>query len=61
MLNIRQCYSNIIATGIRQAIYNDGGTVEITGDAYLSAVSTERATVQNNTNTSKLYITGGKS
>ena len=51
---------NIIATGIRQAIYNDGGTVEITGDAYLSAVSTERATVQNNTNTSKLYITGGK-
>lgn len=50
---------NIIATGTRQAIYNDGGTVEITGNAYLSAVSTERATVQNNTSSSKLYITGG--
>ena len=51
---------NIIATGTRQAIYNDGGTVEITGNAYLSAVSTERATVQNYTSGSKLYITGGK-
>ena len=50
---------SVIATGTRQAIYNNGGTVEITGDAYLSAVSTERATVQNNSSVSKLYITGG--
>ena len=50
---------SVIATGTRQAIYNNGGTVEITGDAYLSAVSTERATVQNNSSTSNLYITGG--
>ncbi len=50
---------NIIATGTRQAIYNDGGTVEITGNAYLSATSSQRATVQNNTSSSKLYITGG--
>ena len=50
---------SVIATGTRQAIYNNGGTVEITGDAYLSAVSTERATVQNNSSNSNLYITGG--
>lgn len=50
---------NIIATGTKQAIYNNGGTVEITGNAYLSAKSTSRATVQNNSASSKLYITGG--
>lgn len=38
---------NIIATGTRQAIYNNGGTVEIKGDAYLSSDATERATIQN--------------
>ena len=50
---------SVIATGTRQAVYNNGGTVEITDDAYLSAVSTERATVQNNSSTSNLYITCG--
>lgn len=48
----------IIATGTRQAIYNNGGTVEISGTAYLSATSTERAAVHNLGN-GKLYITGG--
>ena len=53
----------IIATGTRQAIYNDGGTLEITGDAYLSATASDRATVQNNKPTSAnagtITISGG--
>lgn len=52
---------SIIATGTRQTIYNNGGIVEISGDAYLSstAVTTdkERGTVQNYAGT--LTITGG--
>ena len=48
----------IEATGTRQAIYNNGGQVEITGTAYLSATSTERAAVQNLANGS-MTITGG--
>lgn len=52
----------IIATGTRQTIYNNGGIVEISGDAYLSstAVTTtdkERGTVQNYSGI--LTITGG--
>ena len=38
---------NIIATGTRQAIYNNGGTVEVKGDAYLSSDAPERPTIQN--------------
>lgn len=38
---------NIVATGSKQAIYNTGGYVEISGDATLSSVSTNRATVHN--------------
>ena len=38
--------TRIVATGLRQAIYNDGGYLEIEDGAYLSAVSTERATLQ---------------
>lgn len=53
----------IIATGTRQAIYNNGGIVEITGDAYLSASAPDRATVQNNKPTSgnagTITISGG--
>ena len=53
---------NIIATGQRQAFYNDGGTAEITGSAYLcsSITSTdkERGTVHNLAG-STLKITGG--
>ena len=48
----------ITATGGRQAIYNKGGTVEINGDAYLSSVTTERATVHN-LETGSLLVTGG--
>ena len=53
----------VIATGTRQAIYNNGGIVEITGDAYLSASASDRATVQNNKPTSgnagTITISGG--
>ena len=50
----------IIATGERQAIYNNKGTVEISGDAYLSNTSSSatRATVHNLAD-STLTITGG--
>ena len=48
---------NIIVTGTRQAIYNEGGTVTISGTANISSTSTERATVQNHSGT--LNIIGG--
>lgn len=47
----------IIATGTRQTIYNLGN-VTISGDTYLSATSTIRATVQN-MGTGTMNITGG--
>lgn len=51
---------SIIATGSgsRQAIYNNGGTVEISGTAYLCSESNSRAAVQNQS-TGTLSITGG--
>lgn len=49
---------NIIATGARQAIYNDGGTLEISGTAYLSSSTNQRATVQN-LSSGNVTITGG--
>lgn len=50
---------NIIATGSRQAIYNNGGTVEIGGTTYISSSAAEekRGTVHNVSGT--LKITGG--
>ena len=51
--------ARIVATGIRQAIYNDGGEVWITDNAYLSATTSQRATVQNHSNGGKIYIEGG--
>ena len=48
----------VLVTGGRQALYNNGGTAEITGSAYLESSSTERATVHNLANSS-LIITGG--
>ena len=50
---------SIISTGGRQALYNNGGTVEISGNASLSATTTERPAVTNNTVGSKMTITGG--
>lgn len=38
---------NILATGTKQAIYNDGGFVEISGNAYLKATTNQRATLHN--------------
>lgn len=51
---------SIIATGSgsRQAVYNNGGTVEISGTAYLCSESNSRAAVQNQS-TGTLNITGG--
>ena len=48
----------ISATGTRQAIYNNGGTAYITGNAYISSTTSERATVQN-LNNGVVTITGG--
>lgn len=48
---------SIIATGTRQAVYNEGGTITISGTANISAASTERAAVQNANGT--LNIIGG--
>ena len=50
--------ARIVATGSRQAVYNNGGRLEISGNAYLSAASNERAAVQN-LNNGQLVITGG--
>lgn len=50
--------ARIVATGSRQAIYNNGGKLEISDNAYLSATTGERATVQNLAN-GQLVITGG--
>lgn len=49
---------SIYTTGTRQAIYNDGGTLKISGDTYLSSTSNQRATVQN-LNKGTVTITGG--
>ena len=54
---------NIISTGDRQALYNDGGTATISGTAHLTAkalveTSNKRGTVQN-LNSGVLIITGG--
>ena len=49
----------IISTGGRQALYNNGGIVEISENAYLSSSTALRPAVTNNTNTSKITITGG--
>ena len=53
-----QSGARIIATGLRQAVYNNGGKLEISGDAYLSATTGERATIQN-LNNGQTIITGG--
>ena len=50
---------SILATGLRQAIYNDGGVVTIMGNAYLEAKTGIRATVQNHNSNGSIVITGG--
>lgn len=55
---------SIIGTGSRQAIYVDGGTLTISGDASLTSAAKfesgkPRATVQANTSTSVITILGG--
>lgn len=48
----------IITTGNRQAIYNNGGTLRISGSAYLSSTSNQRACVHN-LNGGTITIAGG--
>lgn len=48
----------LIATGTKQVVYNNGGTVVISGDAYLSSNSSIRAAVHN-LNNGDITITGG--
>ena len=48
----------IVATGTRQAIYN-GGYTKISGNSYLSNISSSRAAVQNFTDTAILVIESG--
>lgn len=49
----------IEATGQRQALYNNGGTVQISGSAYLRNTQNQRAAVQNNDARGSITITGG--
>lgn len=49
---------SIMATGSRQALYNNGGRTTISGSAYLSATTNQRAAVQN-LNNGTITITGG--
>ena len=48
----------IIATGTKQAVWNVGGHLEISDDAYLSSTSMNRATVHSLTN-GEVFIYGG--
>ena len=61
--NLTVSSGNIIATGTRQAIYNAGGTVEVTGTAYLESSASDRATIQNfkpnDKNAGTITISGG--
>ena len=56
--NLTVTGGRIIHRGQRQAIYNDTGTAEITGTAYLESSAPERGTVHN-LNNGQLLITGG--
>lgn len=49
---------SVITTGDRQAVYNERGTINISGDPYLYSSGTQRAAVQNTSN-STMNITGG--
>lgn len=49
---------SLIATGSRQALYNDAGNVTISGSAYLESATDVRATVHNKNN-GIVTITGG--
>lgn len=46
--------TTIITTGVKQAVYNDGGTMIITGNSYFESSSVDRATVTNNAGTIRI-------
>ncbi len=50
--------TTIVATGERQAVYNDKSTITITGNCHFTASATARGTVQNQ-GSSTMIITGG--
>ena len=54
---VRISGGSVVNSGTRQAVYNNGGIVEISGNAYIKAVSSIRAAVHNNNGT--MTITGG--
>ncbi len=54
---VRISGGSIVNSGDRQAIYNNGGTVVISGNPYIKSVSSVRAAVHNNNGT--MTITGG--
>ncbi len=56
--NITISGGSVIVTGGRQALYNNKGKAEISGNAYLSATTSERSSVQN-VSGGTLTITGG--
>ena len=55
---IKMSGGKILMSGGRQALYNNGGTVEISGTAYLESAAAERSAVQNQAN-STMTILGG--
>lgn len=62
--NLTVSGGRIITTGERQTIYNNGGTVEVTGNAYLSSSASDRPTISNvkpkNGNAGTVTISGGE-
>ena len=50
---------SIVARGIKQAIYNNGGFVSISGSAYISNTANQRAAVHNHLSSGSMVITGG--
>ena len=61
--NNKNCYLeitgvNVISTGTKQGIYNDGGNVVISGNSYIHTSSSIRAAVHN-LNNGTMTITGG--
>ncbi|MBP5656294.1 InlB B-repeat-containing protein, partial [Candidatus Saccharibacteria bacterium] len=51
--------ARIVATGSKQAVYNNGGSLIISGNAYLSTGSSSQRATVHNLNNGSVVITGG--
>ena len=51
--------ARIVATGSKQAVYNNGGSLVISGNAYLSTGSSSQRATVHNLNNGSVVITGG--